>query len=191
MLYSALLRSKLAYDSVIPLHQMTPTGWSASSEVFGFLLPSSPCTHIYIHIYIYIYIYIYSNNTAELLIYHSLRDGWYHLGLDMIVLGNAMESSVQMSAIRQKSSCSCYVTVSLSYNFHADMLGETQTLIVYGMDCCGPFPLTARSKAWVCRSSLAVIAGSNPDGGMDVCRECCMLSGRDVCVRLITCREEL
>jgi hypothetical protein len=29
-------------------------------------------------------------------------------------------------------------------------------------------PLTARSKAWVCDSSLAGIAGSNLAGGMDV-----------------------
>ena len=26
-----------------------------------------------------------------------------------------------------------------------------------------------RTKAWVCRRSLARIAGSNPTGGMDVC----------------------
>ena len=29
--------------------------------------------------------------------------------------------------------------------------------------------VVARSKAWVCGSSLAWIAGSNPAGGMDVC----------------------
>ena len=28
--------------------------------------------------------------------------------------------------------------------------------------------------------------GSNPTGGMDVCRECCMLSGRGLCDELIT-----
>jgi len=30
-------------------------------------------------------------------------------------------------------------------------------------------PVAARSKAWVCGHSLAGIAGSNPDGDMDVC----------------------
>jgi len=47
--------------------------------------------------------------------------------------------------------------------------------------------LTTRSKAWVCRCSPAWIANSNPAGGMDVC---CVLSGRDLCVGLIT-RPEL
>ena len=32
-----------------------------------------------------------------------------------------------------------------------------------------PIPVAARSKAWVCGSWLAEIAGSNPAGGMDVC----------------------
>jgi hypothetical protein len=31
-----------------------------------------------------------------------------------------------------------------------------------------PISVAARSKAWVCGRSLAVIAGSNPSGGMDV-----------------------
>jgi hypothetical protein len=38
--------------------------------------------------------------------------------------------------------------------------------------------VAARSKPWVCGRSLAGIVGSNPAGGMDVCRECCVLSGR-------------
>jgi hypothetical protein len=38
-----------------------------------------------------------------------------------------------------------------------------------------------RSKAWVCSRSPAGIAGSNTAGGMDVCRECCVLSGRSFC----------
>jgi hypothetical protein len=32
-----------------------------------------------------------------------------------------------------------------------------------------PVPVAAWSKVWVCGSSLAVIAGSNLAGGMDVC----------------------
>jgi len=39
-------------------------------------------------------------------------------------------------------------------------------------------PAVVRSKAWVCARSLAGIVGSNPAGGMDVCRECRVLSGR-------------
>jgi len=32
-----------------------------------------------------------------------------------------------------------------------------------------PIPVAARSKAWVFGRLLAGIAGSNPNGGMDVC----------------------
>ena len=32
--------------------------------------------------------------------------------------------------------------------------------------------------------------GSNPTAGVDVCRECCVLSGRDLCDELITRPEE-
>jgi len=50
--------------------------------------------------------------------------------------------------------------------------------------------VTARSQAWVCGRSLAGIAGSNPPGGVDVCCECCVLSGRGLYVGLITRPEE-
>jgi len=40
-----------------------------------------------------------------------------------------------------------------------------------------PVPVAARSKAWVCWCSPVEIVGSNPNGGMDVCCECCVLSG--------------
>jgi len=51
-----------------------------------------------------------------------------------------------------------------------------------------PIPVTAPSKAWVCGRSLAGIVGSNPAGVMDVTLscECCLLSGRGLCVGLIT-----
>jgi hypothetical protein len=41
-----------------------------------------------------------------------------------------------------------------------------------------PITMAARSKAWVCGSSLAGIAGSNPVGSMDVCLLCllCVVS---------------
>ena len=51
-------------------------------------------------------------------------------------------------------------------------------------------PVSARSEAWVCGRSLAGIVGSIPVGAMDVCRECCVLSGRGLCVGLITRPEE-
>jgi len=48
----------------------------------------------------------------------------------------------------------------------------------------------SQCKASVCSRSLAGIVGSNPAGGMDVCCECCVLSGRVLCVGLITRPEE-
>jgi hypothetical protein len=53
-----------------------------------------------------------------------------------------------------------------------------------------PIPVAARSKLWVCGRSLAAIVGSNPAGGMDVCFECCVLSGKGPCDELITRSEE-
>ena len=50
--------------------------------------------------------------------------------------------------------------------------------------------MAARSNMWVCGRSLAGIAGSNPTGGIDVCCECCVLSGRGLCDGLITRPEE-
>jgi len=50
--------------------------------------------------------------------------------------------------------------------------------------------MAARSKACVCGRSLAGIAGSNPAGGMDVSGERCVLSGRGLCVGLVTHPEE-
>jgi hypothetical protein len=53
-------------------------------------------------------------------------------------------------------------------------------------------PVAARSKASVCGRSLAGILGSNTTGGMVVSLscECCVLSGRGLCVWLITRPEE-
>ena len=45
-------------------------------------------------------------------------------------------------------------------------------------------------KASFCGRSSAEIADSNPTGGMDVCRECCVFSGRGLCDELITRPEE-
>ena len=53
-----------------------------------------------------------------------------------------------------------------------------------------PVPVAARSKASVCGRSPTEIVGSNPTGGMDVCCECCVFSGRGLCDELITRPEE-
>jgi hypothetical protein len=50
--------------------------------------------------------------------------------------------------------------------------------------------VAAQMKAVVCSHSLAGFAGLNPSGAMDVCCECCVLSGRGLCNGLITCLEE-
>ena len=51
--------------------------------------------------------------------------------------------------------------------------------------------MAARSKVWVCCCSLAGIVGSNPpEAWMSVSCECCVLSGRGLCVGLITRPEE-
>jgi len=41
-----------------------------------------------------------------------------------------------------------------------------------------PIPATAPSKGWICRRSLAGIAGSNHAWGTDACHECSVLWGR-------------
>jgi hypothetical protein len=51
-----------------------------------------------------------------------------------------------------------------------------------------PVPVAARSKTWACSRSSAEIVG-NSAGDMDGC-ECCVLSGRGLCDRLITRPEE-
>jgi hypothetical protein len=51
-----------------------------------------------------------------------------------------------------------------------------------------PIPLAAQSK--VCGRSLAGMAGLNPTAGIDVCCECCVLSGRILCDGPIPCPEE-
>jgi len=50
--------------------------------------------------------------------------------------------------------------------------------------------VAARSKSWFCGRSPAEIVGSNPTGGVDVCRACCVFSGRGLCDGLITRPEE-
>jgi len=51
---------------------------------------------------------------------------------------------------------------------------------------CGPVPVAVQSTAQVHGRSPGEIVGSNPTGGMDVCCECCVLSGRSLCDELIS-----
>ena len=54
-----------------------------------------------------------------------------------------------------------------------------------------PIPGAAGSKAWVCGRSLAGIAGWNPaETWMSFSLECCVWSGRGLCIGLITRPEE-
>jgi hypothetical protein len=53
-----------------------------------------------------------------------------------------------------------------------------------------PVSVAARSKAWAHGLSPAEIAGSNPTGAMEVCRDFCVLLGRGLCDELITRPEE-
>jgi len=53
-----------------------------------------------------------------------------------------------------------------------------------------PVPVAVRSKAQVCGRPHAEIIGSNSIGVMNVCCECCVLSGRGLCDELITRPEE-
>ena len=62
-------------------------------------------------------------------------------------------------------------------------------LEIYGIEYW-PVPVAARSKALVCGRSPAEIVGLNSTGGMDVCCEWCVLSGRGLCDGLITRPEE-
>jgi hypothetical protein len=41
--------------------------------------------------------------------------------------------------------------------------------------------VSTRSEAQVCGRSPAEIVDSNPAEGMDVCRNCCVMSGRGLC----------
>jgi len=51
--------------------------------------------------------------------------------------------------------------------------------------------VATRYREWACDRSIAGIVGSDPLADMDVCLfECCVLSGKGLCVGLITYPEE-
>jgi hypothetical protein len=84
----------------------------------------------------------------------------------------------------------CISSVELSDVVAIDSLFPS-TDVLFRKTICRfwPIPVATRSKTWVCCSSLAGIVGSNPARGMDVCLcivECCLLSGRGLCVALVT-----
>ena len=54
-----------------------------------------------------------------------------------------------------------------------------------------PILVSARSMAWFYDRSLPGVVGSNPTATwLSLCCECCVLSGRGTCEKLITCPEE-
>ena len=53
--------------------------------------------------------------------------------------------------------------------------------------CEWPIPVAARSKAWICGGRLMGLWVRIPSEGVEVVScECCVLSGRGLCDRLIT-----
>jgi len=77
------------------------------------------------------------------------------------------------------------LTVSQLFNMCFTFIDSSSILQTF-------IPVAARSKAWVCGRSLAGIAGSHSAGSIDVCLllVLCALSGRGLCVELITLPEE-
>jgi len=68
---------------------------------------------------------------------------------------------------------------------HAFMAWAREILIIfYSRRIAGPSGRAVQGR------SPAETVGSNSTGGMDVCRECCVLSDRGLCDELITRTEE-
>jgi len=68
-------------------------------------------------------------------------------------------------------------------------ISETGIFRTFEIALCLTVSINA-SIMWYRRPQPAEIVGSNPTGGMDVCCECCVLSGRGLCDELITRPEE-
>ena len=82
--------------------------------------------------------------------------------------------------------CSTFYTINFLINYY--MISEIAKL-TFAMSARTPLPVAARSKAWVCDCSHSEIVGSNPGGGHGWLF-CFLLSGRGLCVELITRTEE-
>ena len=63
-------------------------------------------------------------------------------------------------------------------------------ILIDSMFKAWPVPVAARSTAQVCGRSPTEIVDSNSTEGMDVCCECCVLSGRGLYDEPITRPEE-
>jgi hypothetical protein len=73
--------------------------------------------------------------------------------------------------------------IHLPYIFRSNIIILTAFFEDYATK--GPISGAERSNAMVCGHSFAGIAGSNPAGGINVSCECCVLSGRGLCIGTI------
>jgi hypothetical protein len=103
---------------------------------------------------------------------------------------------IAFSPYLYKSIQNCHYWLRVTYwllvNFFISILIFWLRSKWFFSDMCRPFPtpVAAQFDVWVCGRSFAGIAGSIPAGGMHVCRECCVLSGRRLCDGLITRSKE-
>ena len=125
--------------------------------------------NLIIYMYIYLFIYIQYVHTHT----HTNNEKVFFFQL-------FVECSVLRPRHRQEN---VHVCISLRR-------GKRRELFEHSNHFKTPVPVAARSKAQVYGRSPAEIVGSNPTGGMDVCRECRMLSGRGRYDQLIIRPEE-
>ena len=74
----------------------------------------------------------------------------------------------------------------IARSFHKCHVPGLSHLSIIATKATSPFPVAARSKTQFCGHSPAEVVDSSPTAGMDVCFECYVLSGRDLCYGLIT-----
>ena len=105
---------------------------------------------------------------ADYMAYCVILDSIAHWGCAEQSMANTLRLLPENASANQKYTHRTYLTCSKEW----------------------PIPVAALSKSWACGCSLAWITGSNPTESMDVCCECYELSGRGLCVGLITPPEE-
>ena len=76
------------------------------------------------------------------------------------------------------------------HTFHPSNFWRHSHILYFTTKLCMPFPVAVRSTAWVSGHLLVRIVDSKPAGGASVCCECCVMSGRGLCVGLITRPED-